>query len=49
MRRSIRIYLDHAKHLTPDQRRWLREQEKKRAGDKTRLKQARAIVREALQ
>jgi hypothetical protein len=48
MRRRVAIYLDHAKHLTPEQRRWVREQEKKRAGDKTRLKQARAIVREAM-
>lgn len=47
MRRSIRIYLDHAKHLTKEQRRWLHEQEAKRAGDKTRLKQARAIIRNA--
>jgi Spy/CpxP family protein refolding chaperone len=49
MRRSVQIYLDHAKHLTPEQRKWLRNQEAKRANDKTRLKEARRIVREAMQ
>jgi hypothetical protein len=34
MRKSIRIYLDHAKHLTPEQRKWLRDQEAKRANQR---------------
>lgn len=47
MRRSLRIYLSHAKHLTPEQKRWVRTRDAKRAGDKTRLKQARSIIRNA--
>lgn len=45
MRRRIQIYLDHAKHLTPEQRRWLRTQEAKRTSDKTRMKEARRLIR----
>jgi Spy/CpxP family protein refolding chaperone len=45
MRRRVQIYLDHAKHLTKEQRAWLRHQEAKRANDKTRMKEARRLIR----
>lgn len=48
MRRRIRIYLDHAKHLTSEQRKWLKNAEAKRANAKTLMKEARRIIRESV-